>query len=226
MHKISFFLFLSIGLLSLTHAQTIRQIGTFDEIVISGNLDVKLEQSETNEVHLDDRNGMDDAVNISIQGRRLKISLLDGWLRQNNSTVRVLVRYERLVDIKVLAGAEVEVSETIETEKLAVKVGSGAELWLDVNTSILDGSASEGGELTISGTTRYQEASAATGGIYDASELQSEETNVRANTGGEATVVATRLLDAVANTGGQVRYLGDPEEKYTRSNLAGEIRGY
>jgi hypothetical protein len=226
MQKISLFLFLVIGLVSLTHAQTVRKVGSFDEIVISGNLDVKLEQSDANEVHLDDRDGMDDAVNVSIQGRRLKISLLDGWLRQNNTTVRVLVRYERLVDLKVIAGAQVEVSETIETDKLAVKTGSGAELWLDVNTNMLEASVSEGGELTISGNTRYQEVNAATGGVYDGSKLEAEETNVRANTGGEATVVATRLLDAVANTGGQVRYLGDPEEKYTRSNLAGEIRGY
>ncbi|RME98863.1 MAG: DUF2807 domain-containing protein [Bacteroidetes bacterium] len=226
MQKISLFVFLFIGLASFIHGQTVRQIGPFDEIVLSGDLDVKLEQSDVNEVHIDDRDGLDNAVTISIQGRRLKISLLDNWIRRDSRSVRVLVRYQRLVDIRALAGAEVEVSETLTTDKLRIKVGSGAELWIDVRSNILEGNVSEGGKLTISGTTRFHEASAATGGIYDASQLQSEETMVKANTGGEATVVATKLLDAVANTGGQVRYMGEPEQKYMRSNLAGEIRRF
>lgn len=221
--------FLFIGLVSPLSAQSVRKVGPFDELVLSGKIDVYLEpaaEGEEESVHIDDTYDDDDAVNIVIRGRQLKISQLDGWTRRNNRRVRVLVKYGSLRSIRALAGAEVEGAETLVADYLDLKCGSGAKLRLDLRVQNLEGNASEGGDLRLSGQCKRQEVSANTGGIYDAAELTALETEVKANTGGRAVVVATERLDANASTGGEVRYSGNPTEKYTRSNLSGDIRGF
>ncbi|MEL7222972.1 MAG: DUF2807 domain-containing protein, partial [Bacteroidota bacterium] len=159
------------------------------------------------------------------QGGQLKLSLVDGWIKDNRR-LRVRVQYVDLGKIRVLAGALLDSRETISRDRLEIKAGSGAEVELDIAVNTLEASAIEGAQLELSGMAQSQYASTATGGQYDATQLAVDRTEVRANTGGEARVVANTMLDATANTGGVIRYAGDPEEKYTKSNLAGEIRKY
>jgi hypothetical protein len=206
-------------------AQDIRKVGPFDEIVIKGKLDVYLEKGDTEQVIIEGMGDDEDELNIILQGRELKLSLMDGWIKDDRR-LRLRIQYRDLSKIRVLAGAILDSREIITADRLEIKVGSGADVELKIEVNTLEASAIEGARLELSGTTNTQYASTATGGQYDASELTANRTEVRANTGGEARVVANEALDATANTGGVVRYSGDPEEKYTKSNLAGEIRRY
>ena len=116
--------------------------------------------------------------------------------------------------------------DTFTSDRLELKTGSGAALFIDVAVSTLEASVSEGGILDIAGDAERQYVSASTGGEYLGKDLDAAHTEVRANTGGEATIVAKTYLSATANTGGTIIYKGNPEEKYTKTSLAGEIRAY
>jgi hypothetical protein len=206
-------------------AQETRQVGPFNELVIKGKLEVMLEQGDTDQIIIEDSNVSEGDLNISLQGGTLKLSLVDGWLKGERG-LRVTVRYHNLREIRVLAGATLESRETIVADRLEVKAGSGAQVDLTLEVNTLEAGAVEGAQLDLRGTANSQYASAATGGKYDGSRLECARTEAKANTGGEVTVVANAALDATANTGGRIRYIGEPAEKYTKSNLAGDIRGY
>lgn len=206
-------------------AQETRQVGPFHELVVSGKLDVDLEQGETEQIIIESDDYPEGELNLSLRGGRLKLSLVDGWIK-GDRRLRVRVQYRTLSSIRVTAGATLESRELITADRLEIKAGSGAEVDLEIEAHTLEAGAVEGAHLELSGNVRNQTASAATGGQYDASRLIADRTDVKANTGGEAYVVAREHLDAVANTGGQVKYSGNPSQKYTRSNLAGEIRQY
>lgn len=209
----------------LIYAQETRQVGPFDGLVISGKLDVYLEKGDTDQVIIESTDYPDDELNVSLRGGTLKLSLVDGWIK-GDRRLRLRVQYRNLEEIRVLAGANLTSREVITGERLELKAGSGAEVDLELEVRTLEAAATEGARIDLTGTVKNQYATANTGGEYDASRLSADRTDVKANTGGDARVVANEHLDAVANTGGRIKYTGDPQEKYTRSNLAGDIRGF
>jgi len=223
MRKLFFALSL-IFTLSLS-AQGSRSIGPFNEIVVSGKLDVLIVQGDTEEVIVYEEGHSEGQVNISIRGNTLKLNLLDGWLK-GDRRIPVKIIYKDIHKIRVLAGAELQSDNTIIADQFEVKANSGAEVELKLEVGNLEGSAAEGAVLKLYGQAETQYVTASTGGEYNAEALSCVNTHVKANTGGEAHVVATKFIDANANTGGEIRYSGNPEEKYTRSNLAGDIRGF
>lgn len=220
-------LFFALSLISVfsLSAQTSRSMGPFNELVVSGKLDVLLVQGDTEEVIVYEEGHSEGQVNISIRGGALKLNLLDGWLK-GDRRIPVKVIYKDLRKVRVIAGAELQSDNTITANQFEVKVGSGAEVELRLEVGSLEAGVTEGGVLELFGQVETQYVTTSTGGEYDAEALSCENTHVKANTGGEAYVVATKFINAVANTGGEIRYSGNPDEKYTKSNLAGDIRKY
>jgi hypothetical protein len=60
--------------------------------------------------------------------------------------------------------------------------------------------------------------------MYKGEGLETEYTNVSANTGGIAKVTASKLVDAKANTGGVVNIVGEPEEVKKSESLGGYVK--
>ena len=220
-----YLLFVLLLATQISYAQETRHIGPFKGLIVSGKLEVYLEHGETDQVIIESTDYPEGELNISLKGSTLKLSLVDGWIKDDRR-LRLRVQYRNLDEIRVLAGATLSSREVITADRLELKVGSGAEVDLELEVHTLEAAATEGANVELSGTVKNQYATANTGGEYDASRLSSDHTEVKSNTGGLARVVANEHLDAVANTGGRIQYSGDPQEKYTRSNLAGEIRGY
>ncbi|MGH1433701.1 MAG: head GIN domain-containing protein [Lewinella sp.] len=219
------FVFLLATQITYAQAQETRQIGPFTGLVVSGKLEVYLEHGETDQIIIESTDYPEGELNISLKGSTLKLSLVDGWIK-GDRRLRLRVQYRNLDEIRVLAGAALSSREILTADRLELKAGSGAEVDLQLEVHTLEAAATEGANVELSGTVKNQYATANTGGEYDASRLSSDRTDVKSNTGGLARVVANEHLDAVANTGGRIQYSGDPQEKYTRSNLAGEIRGF
>ena len=96
-------------------------------------------------------------------------------------------------------------------------------MYLEVDCAELDAHASEGAFLTIKGGVGKLKAGANTGGILDGHRLDCQQGRLRAGTGGEVSAKVNDELDARANTGGIIRYAGDPKIKASKIILGGEI---
>jgi hypothetical protein len=204
-------------------AQGERKLQPFDGISVTGNIEVILEKGEEEKAEIYAEGVSEDEVSVFLSRGELKIKMLNSLFSRNQS-IKVHVTYRELRTIRAHAGARIGSEEVVRGDKVHVRATSGARIDLAVEVNALKGEATEGGIVELRGKTTSQDATAATGGQYLGLDLASERTYVRANTGGKASVVAFKLLDAAANTGGAIEYEGNPEEKYTRSVIAGEIR--
>lgn len=205
-------------------AQQVRQVRDFDELILSGRLEVVLVAGAVSQVEILHSDIPEDKINISHSGSALRISTLNRIAEDDRVSLRIT--YQTLRGVKALAGAEVRNEGDLTGDKLSLRAGSGSVMQLQVQANALDAAAGEGGLLTLLGEVKDQDINASTGGRVVARDLEAQRTYVRASTGGEATVVARAELDAAANTGGKVYYAGNPEQKYTRTTLAGEIHQY
>ena len=216
-----FFLFIW---LTRTFGQTKKSFDYFDGISVTGNITVILEKGEQPEATIYADGIPEDKVKVKNDQGVLKFKLLNSVFYKDDE-VKIYVSYNELRFVKGQAGPIIKNRGTLSADKLKVVVNSGAMVDLEVESNALNGSASEGGILELDGKTGSQTASAVTGGQYEAGDMESSRTFVKAGTGGQATVFAVESLEASANTGGVIEYEGRPKEKTVRKLLGGTVRG-
>ena len=199
----------------LTVAQTTRSLQSFDEIVITGRIEIELIAGDSPQLVILDSPVNEDKINS------LRINTLNQITK--GEVVKLQLTYVKLRSIRAQAGAVISHRAELTGDKLELRLGSGARADIAVAVEVLSSYAGEGAELRIKGSAQTQEAMASSGGIYDATDFSTVRTYIRANTGGKAYVTATELLDITVNTGGEVYYKGQPKEKYINSMLGGSI---
>ncbi len=215
-------LYLLVATVSL-QAQDERKLSPFDAVSVTGNIEVILKKGTEETAKISTWGINEDDVNVFVKRNVLKLQLLKS-LFDDDEKVTIYVTYTTLRGLKANAGSLVYSDEPLNGDKIDIKVTSGARVDMDIQFNALEANVTEGGILELAGTVESQNVTVGTGGQYQGLDLDCSRTYVRANTGGQATVVANESLDASANTGGSVEYSGDPDERYTKSLLAGEIR--
>jgi hypothetical protein len=217
--------FLVLILIEQVAAQQTIMPEAFDQVSVTGNIEVVLQQGAENKVELQVEGMPTDKIAVKVQRGVLRIRTLESWLYRDE-TIRVLLTYQELRGLQAAAGAQITAQEVIETAQFKVGSSSGGQIELDIQVDKLDGNASEGGILRLSGKAQSQDIQVSTGGQYHAFDLEVEHTYVRSNTGGQAEVVAQKLLEATANTGGTIVYKGTPKIRHIKTLLAGEVEAY
>lgn len=208
---------------SLLFAQSDYKLDAFDEISITGNIEVILQKGAEEKAIVETFDIPEDELNIGVRGQVLKLSMLNSVFNKHKR-IKVTVFYKTLRAVRAHAGSEVEADAALENDLLELRVSSGAKMALEIKANKLEASATEGGILRLRGEVESQKASASTGGQYRAVELNCKDTYVRTSTGGEAEVVALESLDANASLGGSIEYKGDPGERNRRTILGGDVR--
>jgi len=194
----------------------------FDELVVSGSLDIKLVEGEETSVSIDEDDG-----NIEVTVRagvlRIKRKKLYNY-KQFEKAIDVVVTYKTLKVIEARAGSEVFNSAALTADYCRLRFSSGAVGRLRLAVDDLDVNVIEGANLELEGTTKSQNIKVATGADLDADDLECDRTYVKATTGGDATVVANKTLEATATTGGGIAFSGDPSDVRIKDNFGGDVR--
>ncbi|MFN7119614.1 MAG: head GIN domain-containing protein, partial [Saprospiraceae bacterium] len=204
-------------------AQSEYKLDAFDEISITGNIEVILEKSDVEKAIVETFGIPEDELNIGVRGQVLKLSLLNSIFYKHDK-VKVKVYYKNLRAVRAHAGAELEATAALEGDALEIRTSSGADVLLDIKANKLEASATEGAILQLRGEVDNLKVSASTGGQLRALDLMAKNTYARAGTGGEVRVVALESLDANASLGGSIEYKGDPDERNRKTILGGDVR--
>ena len=217
------FLFIATSLTAFANP-TIHHLDPFDEISVSGNVNVYLES------------GNEESVEISEKNHKISVEVSRGVLKikrkkplkikeYKDEAIDIKITYRKLRRIRGASGSTISNSEAIKGDQLKLDFHSGAQGRMLVNVNDLDLSVSEGAQLKVKGKTVSQSASVSTGAVLSAHRLDSDRTYVKANTGGNANVVANELLEAKASTGGNIDYEGNPRKVKIKDTLGGNVSG-
>lgn len=215
-------LFLFFIWLTKSYGQTTHQLSSFDEVSVTGNLEVVLIKGETEKAEVETKGIPSDKITVRVDRGILKLRLLNSIFYKNDEAT-VYVSYKNLNVIRGQAGAVIYSREAVESSTLEFVANSGAELEFKIVAENVEARATEGANLTLSGTANRHRASAATGGQYEAEDLDAQVVYAKAATGGHIELKATESLEASVNTGGVIRYAGNPEETSIKKVLGGEI---
>lgn len=198
-------------------------LAPFEMIKLLGYFEVELIAGEQERIEVKSHGVNPERISISQQNRTLKVSTLRPFM-DDDIEIEITIYYRTLTSLVAGAGAQIESDDIIKTEEFYLNGGSGSEVFLEFETRKLEVQAGEGAHLTLKGSTDELRAGANTGGIFDGHRLSSQNARLRAGTGGEVSANVSSSLDAKANTGGIIRYQGNPEEVNVRTILGGEIK--
>lgn len=127
--------------------------------------------------------------------------------------------FNSLDDIK-LSRADAYLDGVLKAKIVDITISNGAQFIANVDVKDIKISISGDSRVEISGSTIYHDADVATA-KYNAVELESVSTVVRAEHNAEVKVDALERLEAKSSTGGKIFYKSEPELLRTEKSLFG-----
>jgi hypothetical protein len=202
-------------------SQVVKNPGDFSSIKVYDALNVELIQSKENKIEISGKRASE--VEVVNKNGELKIRMSFSKLLKGEDTA-VKVYLVNIDQIDANEGSFVSSSETFEQTDMAISAKEGAEINLKINVQSTKIRAVTGGIINVSGKASVQELNVGTGGQVDAKDLKTTQTTVTITTGGEASIFATKLVEAKTRAGGTILIYGKPSKINEKTILGGTIK--
>jgi len=198
-----------------------KEIGEFSTVKVYDLIEVELVKGSKNRIEIIGNNA-DDVVIVNKNGLlKIRMSLDKSF---DGDNIKIKLYYTKLDVIDVNEGAKVFSKDAIKQYELDLRAQEGASLNLNINVSYANIKAVTGGNIEVSGEATAQNVLIRTGGIYNGMDLNTEKTDVSISAGGEASVKASKLVDAKVKAGGSVLIYGKPETVNETTVLGGSVK--
>ena len=194
----------------------------FNAIEVSRGLDVYLTQGETEGIRVQADKNLQEIIKVEVENGVLNI-----YAEENISSAaskKVMVNFKNINKILTSSGSDVVSTTIITADKLEIHTSSGCDVELEVDVENLICEASSGSDIKLSGITSTFRADASSGSDIKAAQLKALKTNAQANSGADITVNTSKELTANANSGGDIKYYGNPEKVEKNDSPSGNIR--
>ena len=199
-----------------------RNLDSFNELSVGEAIRVTLIKGTREKAEII-ASGIDlEDVITDVSGNGLRIHLEGNNYR--NIDVQINLTYRELEEISISSAARVVAEEAITASSLEIEVSSAGGGELNLNAGNVEIDVSSAGKLELSGKADRLEVDISSAGDLDAYELQCQEAEIDVSSGGSANVFITNRIDARANSGGNIRYKGEPEKVFVNSNSGGSVK--
>lgn len=163
-----------------------------------------------------------DDIEFVNSGNELKVRMKTLQLLQGDD-VKVVLYYKNINSIQASQGAVITSADKINASKLEVTSNEGSQIDINVDTAVLEGKVNTGGILKLAGESDSQSVVVNTGGKYDGQNLKTSITSITTNAGGQASVYASKSVDATTRAGGVIDVYGNPTTKNDKKVVGGKI---
>lgn len=206
---------------SIVFSQVERTLGDFAKVTSFDQLDVLLVQSIENRITI---NGNDaESVETIIKNGELKIRMPFSQT-MGGSAISVTLYYKNLEAVEANEGSRIASLETFDATIFEIITKEGAEVKINLDVDKLNVKGTSGGIITVIGKAKTQDLLINSGAVYNAEKLETEQTTITVNTGGEADIFATNLVDAKVRAGGNITIYGKPKQINQKVVAGGIIR--
>lgn len=202
-------------------SQTTKEVGAFTSVTVFDKISATLVPAKEYKVELSG----DGHKNVSLINKNgsLKIKM-DFKNTLQGDDVKATIYYKNLDEIIVDEGASIKSDTTIKDVALNVNVKKGGKLDLKVDVERLNVKGSTGGISTIKGKANVQDIISNSGAMINHKDLETKQTEVTVNAGGEAQVKASDVVDAKTRAGGSILIYGNPKTVTEKMIAGGTIK--
>jgi Putative auto-transporter adhesin, head GIN domain len=201
-------------------SQITKDLGEFNKVTSFDKIDVTLIQSNENKIILNGSGSED--VEILNKNGELKIRMPLTKIMSGDD-VSATVYFKKIEAVEANEGSRIACNSKLVTTIFDIITKEGSEVKLTLDVDRLTVKASGGSNIDLKGTANNQDVVINSGSVYDANKLQTNQTIITANAGGEADVFATNLVDAKVRAGGNITIFGNPKQINQKIIAGGKI---
>lgn len=201
-----------------------EDIGKFTRLVISGNFNVLLTQSDQPSLKLEMDENLMDIVRITEEGNTLRIETKVNILQAREKNLFISVKDLEKLD---LSGAVKLTNDSVlEVHSLGILAAGAVRLDLIIQARQLKLDLTGASECDIRGKVDELRMQLSGAGDFDAFDLVAQDVEIDMSGAGSARVYATEQLDVSISGAGTVKYRGDPDVHKQISGLGSLKRDY
>ena len=219
MKKIILFIFLLVSNILL--AQISKSLGDFSKVTAFDKISIKLVSSNENRIEI--KGDLASEVQIITKNKELKIRMPLEHLMKGDD-VNVILYFKKLEAIEANEGSSISCDSNLKALDFNLIAKEGADIKVAIDAQRITLKSSNGAVITLSGKAQNLEAIVSSGGILEAQKLETNQTVISVNAGGNADVFATDLVDAKVRAGGNITIYGNPKQVNQKTVITGNIK--
>lgn len=200
----------------------VRQLGSFSGVKAAEGVDVYLKKGDREEARVEVTGTDASNVITEVSGSYLKVHMKDG--RYRSVDAKVYVTYVRLDKLSASSAGSIFSEGNIQSNSMEISASSAGSVEVTIDAGNVQVSSSSAGDVELKGKVRKLSAEASSAGEVDAYDLEAEEVEAEASSGGSAKVNVRESLDAHASSGGSIRFRGNPDRSNTNSSSGGSVK--
>jgi hypothetical protein len=194
--------------------------GPFDRLEVDGSALIQLTQGERDQVFISGDADVQNAVEMELSNRRLRISPAGGWKFWNNGRMKIEVQMRQPSRLTLSGASDLRASGPIRAEQLAISIsGAGLARFDDIHVEQLRFDISGAGDGQLAGKVEELKLNISGKGKLAAEQLRAENAVVSISGVGNAALWVTDSLRVSISGVGTVDYWGQPEVKRSTSGL-------
>lgn len=221
MKKIILVALLMLSQVNFAQEKLTKNLGDFDQVKVFDRISLQLVPANENKIEITGERRED--VEIVNKNGELKVRMKLKKLLKGEDITAILYYKNEIETIEASEGSYVSSEKTFKAIDFHVNSKEGAEIKISLDVQKLDVKATSGGIVKLKGNANSQDIVINSGGIVDAKDLQTSQTAVAINAGGEADVRASELADAKTRAGGDITIYGSPKKINKKTFAGGNI---
>lgn len=208
----------------------VRKVSGFHAIKVATGIKVYLSQGPEAVAVSASKEEFRDKIVTKVEGGVLKIyyeqETLKFWKNRSMKGVNPVayVSIDKIDGVDIASGASVETAGSLQGDKLALDVSSGAVFKGAVAFKDVKADLSSGSVVNISGTSGTLSIDASSGSVFHGFELAVNNCDVDVSSGAGAQITINKEMSAEASSGGYVTYKGSGVIRNVRTSSGGSIR--
>jgi hypothetical protein len=196
-------------------------VPSFRQVVIGGNYEVHLRESDEQGVRIRTDENLLDFINVEVNNDRLYINSIRTLKGTEGIAIDVL--HTGLEHVAVDGASAVSSEGIIRSEQLTVALSGAGSLQLNVNVDLLNLELSGAGAAELNGYARQQNTDISGAGGLAANNLETERCEISLSGIGGAEIFVTDYLKATISGIGGIKYHGRPREIVRKISGIGSI---
>lgn len=186
-----------------------KNLGDFNKVTSFDQIDVLLVPANENKIILNGEGAQE--VELVTKNGELKIRMPLAKLLKGDD-ISATVYYKNIDAVEANEGSRIASEATFDVTNFDIIAKEGSEIKLLLNVARVSVKASNGAKVYLEGKAKNQEVIINSGAILEAKKLNTEQTIITANAGGEADIFAKEFVDAKVRAGGIIQIFGKPKQ--------------
>lgn len=196
-----------------------RQVSNFNGISSSGAYDVYIKMGNTESLKIEGDGDLIKNIETKVEEGTLKIrnsKTSSGW-NWNNRKTKIYITAKSLNHLSLSGSGEMELSNTIKTDKLNTSVSGSGSIRLDVTTKIYNAAISGSGKINASGITQSANIAVSGSGEFEGRKLNTKTADIKVSGSGNVYIHADDHLNAHLSGSGNITYSGNAQVNQVKS---------